>query len=81
MEAPEKEKLVSERSILGLGNSIVREERLFEQTRDRQTDRQTDRDIRVGVCMCACGCVGRGNIVSGYGCVGGQDENLSLIHI
>ena len=32
MEAPEKEKLVLKRSILGLGNIIVREERLFEQT-------------------------------------------------
>jgi len=42
MEAPEKEKLVLKRSILGLGNSIVREEPLFEQTRERQTDRQTD---------------------------------------
>ena len=32
MEAPEKEKVVLKRSILGLGNIIVREERLFEQT-------------------------------------------------
>ena len=54
MEAPEKEKLVSERSILGLGNSIVREERLFEQTRDRQTDRQTDRQRYQGRCMYVC---------------------------
>ena len=51
MEAPEKEKLVSERSILGLGNSIVREERLFEQTRDRQTDRQTEISGSVYVCV------------------------------
>ena len=52
MEAPEKEKLVLERSILGLGNSIVREERLFEQTRDRQTDRQRQRYH--GRCMYVC---------------------------
>ena len=32
MDAPEKEKLVLKRSVLGLGNIIVREERLFEQT-------------------------------------------------
>ena len=32
IDAPEKEKLVLKRSILGLGNIIVREERLFEQT-------------------------------------------------
>ena len=31
--APEKEKVVLKRSILGLGNIIVREERLFEQTK------------------------------------------------
>ena len=43
MEAPEKEKVVLKRSILGLGNIIVREERLFEQTTDRQTDRQRER--------------------------------------
>ena len=48
-----------------------------ERERDRQTDRETERqrDIRVGVYMCPCGFVGRGNIVHGYGCVGGQDEN------
>ena len=33
MDAPEKEKLVVKRSILGLGNIIVREERLFGQTK------------------------------------------------
>ena len=33
MDAPEKEKLVLKRSILGLGNIIVRVERLFEQTK------------------------------------------------
>ena len=31
--APEKEKVVLKRSILGLGNIIVREERLFELTK------------------------------------------------
>ena len=32
--------------------------------------------MRVGVCMCACGCVGGGgDIVYGCGCEGGQDEN------
>ena len=31
MDAPEKEKLVLKRSVLGLGNIIVREERLSEQ--------------------------------------------------
>ena len=53
MEAPEKEKLVLKRSILGLGNSIVREERLL--TRDRQTDRQTETETETeryhGWCM------------------------------
>ena len=29
--------------------------------------------MRVGVCMCACGCVGGGDMV--YGCEGGQHEN------
>ena len=33
MDAPEKEKLVLKRSILGLDNIIVREERLSEQTK------------------------------------------------
>ena len=33
MDAPEKEKLVVKRSILGLGNIIAREERLSEQTK------------------------------------------------
>ena len=33
MDAPGKEKLVLKRYILGLGNIIVREERLFEQTK------------------------------------------------
>ena len=33
MDAIEKEKLVLKRSILGLGNVTVREERLFEQTK------------------------------------------------
>ena len=33
MEAPEQEKLVLKRSVPGLGNIIVREERLFEQTK------------------------------------------------
>ena len=33
MDAPEKEKLVLKRSILSLGNIIVRVERLFEQTK------------------------------------------------
>ena len=28
-----------------------------------------------GVCMCACGCVGGGDMVYGCGCEGGQDEN------
>ena len=31
--------------------------------------------MRVGVCMCACGCVGGGDMVYGCGCEGGQDEN------
>ena len=31
--------------------------------------------MRVGVYMCACGCVGGGDIVYGCGCEGGQDEN------
>ena len=31
--------------------------------------------MRVGVCMCAFGCVGGGDIVYGCGCEGGQDEN------
>ena len=36
MDAPEKEKLVLKRSVLGLGKIIVRdEERLFEQTKKR----------------------------------------------
>ena len=29
--------------------------------------------MRVDVCMCACGCVGGGDMV--HGCGGGQDEN------
>ena len=33
MDAPGKEKLVLKRYILGLGNIIVRKERLFEQTK------------------------------------------------
>ena len=33
MDAPEKEKLVLKRSVLGLGNIRVRVERLFEQTK------------------------------------------------
>ena len=33
MDAPEKERLVLKRSILGLANIIVHEERLFEQTK------------------------------------------------
>ena len=33
MDAPEKEKLALKRSVLGLGNIIVRKERLFEQTK------------------------------------------------
>ena len=36
MDAPEKEKLVLKRSVLGLGKIIVRdEERLFEQTKKK----------------------------------------------
>ena len=31
--------------------------------------------MRVGVCLCACGCVGGGDMVYGCGCDGGQDEN------
>ena len=31
--------------------------------------------MRVGVCMCACGCVGGGDMVYGRGSEGGQDEN------
>ena len=31
--------------------------------------------MRVGVCMCACGCVRGGDMVYGCGCEGGQDEN------
>ena len=38
MDAPEKEKLVLKRSILGLGNIIVRKERLFEQTKRDVTE-------------------------------------------
>ena len=34
-----------------------------------------ERDTRVGACMCACGCVGGGDMVYGCGCEGGQDEN------
>ena len=33
MDAPEKEKLDLKRSVLGLGNITVREERVFEQTK------------------------------------------------
>ena len=33
MDAPEEEKLVLYRSLVGLGNIIVREERLFEQAK------------------------------------------------
>ena len=36
MDAPEKEKLVLKRTILGLGKSILRdEERLFEKTKNK----------------------------------------------
>ena len=38
MEAPEREKLVLKRSILGLCNITVREERLFEQTKRDVTE-------------------------------------------
>ena len=31
--------------------------------------------MRVGLCMCACGCVGGGDMVYGCGCEDGQDEN------
>ena len=31
--------------------------------------------MRVGLCMCACRCVGGGDMVYGYGCEGGQDAN------
>ena len=31
--------------------------------------------MRVGVCICACGCVGGGDMVYGCGCEDGQDEN------
>ena len=31
--------------------------------------------MRVGVCMCACGCVGGGDMVYRCGCEGEQDEN------
>ena len=31
--------------------------------------------MRVGVCMCACGCVGGGDMVYGCECKGGQVEN------
>ena len=31
--------------------------------------------MKVGACMCACGCVGGGDMVYGCGCEGGQDEN------
>ena len=37
--------------------------------------RRIEREMRVGVCMCACGCVGGGDIVYGCGCEGGQDDN------
>ena len=32
--------------------------------------------MRVGVCMCACGCVRGRDMVYGRGCEGGQDENI-----
>ena len=63
MEAPEK---VLKRSMLVLGNIIVREERLFEQKRetetdrDRQRQRETERDRETeieryqGRCMYVC---------------------------
>ena len=38
MDAPEKEKLVLKRSVLGLGNIRVRVERLFEQTKRDVTE-------------------------------------------
>ena len=38
MDAPEKEKLVLKKSVLGLGNIIVREERVFEQTKRDVTE-------------------------------------------
>ena len=44
METPEKEQLVLKRSILSLGNIIVRDVRLFEQTRERERYRQRERD-------------------------------------
>ena len=31
--------------------------------------------MRMGACMCACGCVGGGDMVYGCGCKGGLDEN------
>ena len=31
--------------------------------------------MRVGECMCACGCMGGGDMVHGCGCEGGQDGN------
>jgi len=36
---------------------------------------ERDRDMRVGVCMCASGCVGGGDMVYGCGCEGRQNEN------
>ena len=37
--------------------------------------RERETEMRVGVCMHACGCVGGGDMVYGGGCEGGQDEN------
>ena len=43
MDAPEKEKLVLKRTILGLGKIILRdEERLFEQTKNKKTKKECE---------------------------------------
>ena len=50
-------------------------ERQGETETDRQTEGEKEGDMRVGVSMCACGCVGGGDMVYGCGYEGGQDEN------
>ena len=37
--------------------------------------------MRVGLCMCACGCVGGGDTMHGCGCEGGQDENSDYTRV
>ena len=44
-------------------------------------ERERETEMRVGVCMWACGCVGGGDMVYGCECEGGQDENSDYTYL